>query len=141
MLFTPNIVSRSGFRIEVAPTTKLGKQLKSLSVYLRNRSDAVGPLTRKVWVSGPMIGFVSGKWTVRPSGAISFKGTSSVAGDIEYLYGRLTIGHFLDKPGHQVCLNRDKTVKFMSTIIQAMYPYVGSNLTEKDLNLKLTVGK
>ncbi len=132
---------KSGFRIEVSPTTKLGKQLRSLSVYLRNRSDAVGVLTRKMWVTNPHAGVVEGKWTVRPSGAISFKGTSTTLGEIEYVYGKLTIGRNLDKPGHQTYLSYDKTMKLMSQLIQQMYPYAGSHLTEADLEIKLTVGK
>lgn len=127
----------SGFRIEVSPKSKLGKQFTSLSVYLRNRSDAVGTIRRKVWINNPHGGFVEGYWTVRPSGAISFKGTSSTLGQIEYVYGKLTIGRSLDALAYDV-LPYNKTIKLMSSFIQQMYPYAGVNLTRLDLNVKLS---
>lgn len=131
--------SDSGFRIEVSPTTKLGKRLISLSVHLRNRSDAVGNITRKVCTITKELGVVVGKWTVRQSGTISFKGTSSEYGEIEYIYGKLTIGRNLDKPGHQTWLPRDKTIKLMANFITSVFPYVNYNLTERNLNSKLII--
>lgn len=129
---------KSGFRIEVSPKSKLGKQLTSLSVYLRNSSNASGIVKLKIRIYDKAAGMIVGRWTVRPSGAISFKGKSVVFGDIEYVYGKLTIGHFLDKPGHQICLDHGKTIKLMSSFIEQMYPYAGADLTDKNLNAKLT---
>lgn len=128
---------KSGFRIEVSPKSKLGKQLTSLSVFLRNRSDAVGDVRRKVWIAHPHAGMVEGVWTVRKSGVISFKGKSSTVGEIEYVYGKLTIGRSLVSRAYDV-LPHDKTVKLMSSMIQQMYPYAGVDLTKLDLNVKLS---
>ncbi|ABY63136.1 hypothetical protein ST201phi2-1p310 [Pseudomonas phage 201phi2-1] len=130
--------SNSGFRIEVSPNTKLGKRLISLSVHLRNRSDAVR-ITRKILVYVKGLGVVAGKWTVRQSGAISFKGITSECGEIEYIYGKLTIGLNLNSPGHQVWLPRDKTIRLMSQLIVTAFPHVNYNLTERDLNSKLII--
>lgn len=128
---------KSGFRIEVSPKSKLGKQLTSLSVHLRNCSDATGVIRRKVWINHPQAFIVEGVWTVRKSGVISFKGKSPVVGDIEYVYGKLTIGQSLVPVAYDV-LPHDKTIKLMSSFIKQMYPYVGENLTESDIKLKLS---
>lgn len=125
-----------GFRIEVKPKSKLGKRLSNLSIYLRNRSDAVGDVKAKRRCTGTGGDIVVGVWTVRKSGVISFKGTSKRHGQIEYVYGKLTIGENLDSPGHQEPLPYHQSTQLFLKLINLMFPYLdASPLT---LNLKLT---
>lgn len=129
--------SLSGFRIEINPKTTLGKRLSNLSVFLRNCSDAKGTVTAKRFCAGADIGYVEGVWTVRKSGVISFKGTSARHGTIEFVYGKLTIGHDLDRPGHQKVLSYRDSIHLFHKWINAMFPYLSHS--PLSLNLKITI--
>lgn len=128
---------RSGFRIEVSPKSKLGKRLANLSVFLRNRSDATGTVKAKSFCAGADLGYVEGIWTVRKSGVISFKGHSARHGEIEFVYGKLTIGHYLDKPGHQEALPARQSTKLFLTWINVMFPYL--SVSPLTLETRLTI--
>lgn len=126
-----------GFRIEVSPKSKLGKRLANLSVFLRNRSDAIATVKGKRFCAGSSLGYVEGVWTVRKSGVISFKGTSAIHGDVEFVYGKLSIGRNLDKPGHQETLPARQATKLLLTWIDAMFPYL--SVTPLTLDSKITI--
>lgn len=126
---------RSGFRIEVSPRSKLGKRLSNLSIYLRNRSDAVGDVKVRRWIRHPDFGFIEGVWTVRKSGVISFKGVSSSIDEFEFVYGKLTIGKYLWRPGYQEPLPYQKSIRLFLKLIDLMFPDLGNDPLTLDLKL------
>lgn len=126
----------NGFREEISPKSKLGKQLAQLSIYLRNTAPGVGPVTkRKVWLAGVDTGFVEGQWTVRKSGAISFKGQSEWYGTIEYLYGKLTIASTPDLSGKSITLPAVEAAKLLSKYIEIWYPRLGRTPLSLDIKV------
>lgn len=121
---------KSGFRIEFPENHKIAKRLKLVSIYLRNQATGrTGLVTRNhTRLANRQVGYVDGKWTVRKSGTISFKGIASGGYEVEYVYGKLTIGRNLDKPGHQTHLNYEDTVEAFTKLIDNTFPALSPNL-------------
>lgn len=119
-----------GFRIEFPKHHKISKRLRLIGIYLRNQSRGKsGACSYTIQrLANRNTGLVHGTWKVTKAGTVSFRGYCTEGFDIEFLYGKLTIGRYLNRPVDLYCFSRKDAVIAFTKLIDNTFPALSPNL-------------